>query len=187
MHSALSASTSRRFVSALVAGVAVTALASGCGKTTPSLPEPNPSKASAELAAGLQAQTKGQLDSAATHFQETLKYDPKNKYALYNLALIDASESKTADAESKYRIVLGIDPNYVPALFNLAILVKNKGDSGEALSLYRRVIVAKPTYAAAHMNLGLLLRATGDAADGNAEVHKAITLDPQLKDPAAKP
>ena len=35
------------------------------------------------------------------------------------------------------------------------------------------------------MNLGLLLRQAGQRAEGDAEVKQAITLNPQLKDPAA--
>jgi tetratricopeptide (TPR) repeat protein len=151
-----------------------------------SLPQPDAKKAASELQTGLQAQSSGDLDGAARHYQETLKYDPKNKYALYNLAVIDAVHANYAQAEQKYEVVLGIDPAYAPALFNLAILRKNSGDSAQAVTLYRRVLATNPKYAAAHMNLGLLLRSTGKSAEGDAEVKKAIELDPQLKDPAAR-
>jgi tetratricopeptide (TPR) repeat protein len=159
----------------------------GCSHgTSNSLPQADPKKAASELQSGLQAQTKGDLDAAAQHYRETLKYDQKNKYALYNLALIDAAHSRYDDAENKYQVVLGIDPSYTPALFNLAILRKQKGDSAGAISLYRKLLTIKPDDAAAHMNLGLLLRATGQTSDGDTEVHKAVALDPKLKDPAVK-
>jgi tetratricopeptide (TPR) repeat protein len=82
-------------------------------------------------------------------------------------------------------VVLAIDPAFEPALFNLAILVKAKGNNTEAISLYQRAIAAAPKDAAAHLNLGLLLRATGHVSQGNAEVKKAISLNPKLHDPAA--
>jgi tetratricopeptide (TPR) repeat protein len=170
------------------AGVAVTAslLVAGCSGTGgAALPQPDAKKAATELQTGLQAQGKGDLDGASQHYQEALKYDPKNKYALYDLALVDAARSNYSAAEQKYRLVLGIDPAYAPALFNLAILLKNQGNTTEAVSLYRRLLTADPKNASAHMNLGLLLRAAGQKAEGDAEVKQAITLNPQLKDPAS--
>src|SRR4051794_23195184 len=176
------------------AGLAVLALSatiglplSGCSRdAAPALPQPDAKKAATELQAGLTAQSKGDLDGAGQHYQESLKYDPKNKYALYNLALVDAAHRDFGQAEKKYRVVLGIDPAYAPALFNLAILVKNQGETTEATSLYRRLLKADLKNAAAHMNLGLLLRQTGQKAQGDAEVKQAVTLNPQLKDPAAE-
>ena len=53
-------------------------------------------------------------------------------------------------------------------------------------TVYRKLLAVNPKDAAAHMNLGLLLRATGQKADGDDEVRQAMTLNPQLKDPAAK-
>lgn len=155
-----------------------------CGKDGGSTATPDAKKAAAALQAGLAAQSKGKLDEAANHYNEVLKYDKKNKYALYDLALVDAARSNYGDAEDKYRVVLGIDPKFEPALFNLAILVKAKGNDKEAISLYKRAVVAAPRDAAAHLNLGLLLRANGQVRAGNAEVKKASTLNPTLRDPA---
>jgi tetratricopeptide (TPR) repeat protein len=163
-----------------VAIVVLTACGSGDGTA-----KPDPKKASNALAAGLDAQGKGNLDEAVNQYNEALKYDKKNKYALYDLALIDAARSNYGEAENKYRVVLAIDPAFEPALFNLAILVKAKGDNTEAISLYKRAIAAAPKDASAHLNLGLLLRANGQTGQGNAEVKKAITLNPKLRDPAA--
>jgi protein O-GlcNAc transferase len=171
---------------AAVLAIAAPLLLAGCShQAGDALPKPDAKKAATELQTGLAAQGKGDLDIAAQHYQEALRYDPKNKYALYDLALIDAARANYGDAEKKYRVVLGIDPAYAPALFNLAILVKNQGNTTEAVSLYRRLLVADPKNASAHMNLGLLLRQTGQKPEGDAEVRQAITLNPQLKDPAA--
>jgi tetratricopeptide (TPR) repeat protein len=175
----------RRSGFAVLALSAVLALG-GCSRDgAAALPQADPKKAATELQAGLTAQNNGDLDGAAQHYQESLKFDPKNKYVLYNLALVDAAQTNYGQAEKKYRVVLGIDPAYTPALFNLAILRKNSGDTAEATELYRKLLAVNPKDAGAHMNLGLLLRATGQKADGDAEVRQAMTLNPQLKDPAA--
>lgn len=154
-----------------------------CGKDS-SATKPDAKRAANALAAGLDAQSKGNLDEAVNQYNEALKYDHTNKYALYDLALIDAAHSNYGDAESKYRVVLGIDPAFEPGLFNLAILEKAKGNDEQAISLYQRAIAVAPKDASAHLNLGLLLRAGGQASKGNAEVAKAVALNPKLRDPA---
>ncbi len=173
----------------LVAAVlcALVATLAGCGGAAePELPAPDPTRAARALDAGLQAQTQGKLDDATEHYRESLRYDQKNKFAMYNLALVDAARNDFGQAEEKYRVVLGLDPRYAPALFNLAILRNAKGDATEAASLYRRVLEVTPDDAAAHLNLGLLLRAAGDTAAGNREIARARTLNPTLRDPATK-
>jgi tetratricopeptide (TPR) repeat protein len=140
--------------------------------------------AATALTAGLQAQTKGDLAGATTQFNKVLSYDKNNKYALYDLALIDSAQSNYGLAETKYRRVLAIDSTYEPALFNLAILVQAKGDNAGATALYGKAVKATPNDASAHLNLGLLLRTTGHKAAGDAQVKTAIKLNPKLVDPA---
>ena len=88
----------------VLAVVAISGL-SGCSKGKTKL---DPKKASAELSTGLKAQAAGTLSDAAQHYNEALKYDPKNKFALYDLALIDAADSNYGEAANKYRAVLAI-------------------------------------------------------------------------------
>jgi Tfp pilus assembly protein PilF len=80
--------------------------------------------------------------------------------------------------------VLTIDPKYNPALFNLAILTDAAGDPTAAADLYRRAAAANPSDASSHFNLGLLLLRLGKTAQGNAEITKAIKLNPALKRPS---
>lgn len=141
-------------------------------------------QASAALEAGLAAHAQGDLTGAAEHYDEVLAHDPTNKYAFYNLALIDEASGNYGLAEEKYRQALETDPAYEPALFNLAIL-RTGPDPDEAIDLYRRAVEAVDTDAAAWLNLGLLLRAAGREREGNQAVRTAISLNPDLKDPAA--
>jgi tetratricopeptide (TPR) repeat protein len=144
---------------------------------------PDAKKAQQSLNAGLKAHAKGDLTTASKDYKKTLQYDPKNKFALYNLALIDEAAGNYGLAEDKYRQALDSDPKYEPALFNLAIL-RTSRDPKEATSLYKRAVASNPKDASAWLNLGLLLRASGDKAEGDKAVAKAITLDPKLTDPA---
>ncbi len=142
-------------------------------------------KAASTLEAGLEAHASGDLTAASASYQKTLDLDPANKFALYNLALIDEARSNYGLAEQKYRAALKSDPAYEPALFNLAIL-RTGPDPKEATSLYQRAVESNPQDAAAWLNLGLLQRAAGQKDAGNASVLKAVALDPELKDPAQR-
>ncbi len=179
--------------STLAALAAVGALSvTSCSAADVTLADPAPSSSTAESAAkeaktalnaGLEAQTAGDLETAAQHYNETLTIDPENKFASYNLALIDEANGNYGLAEEKYRAALEVDPAYGPALFNLAILRTGR-DPQEAISLYRRAAEADKKDAAVWMNLGLLLRASGKKAAGNEAVQKAVKLNPDLVDPA---
>src|SRR6266567_1366009 len=115
-------------------------------------------RASDALNKGLQAHAAGRLDEAAKDYREVLSHDPQNKYAYYDLGVIDQTQNRPAQAENNYRLALSIDPNFPSALFNLAILRADAGSAQEAVDLYRRDIAADPNNARAHLNLGVLLR-----------------------------
>src|SRR5687767_6334023 len=86
-----------RLVSSLALATGLALGATACsGEDTPpgeastsSSPTPDPEKAETALNAGLEAHAAGDLTSAAAKYEETLGYDPENKFAFYNLALID--------------------------------------------------------------------------------------------------
>lgn len=172
---------------ALVAVLTLCATACSDGGTTEDAtssasPSPDAKKASAALNRGLDAHAAGDLTAAATDYNEALKYDPGNKFAFYNLALIDEASGNYGLAEAKYRSALKTDPAYEPALFNLAIL-RTSRDPKEAIDLYRRAVAADRKDASAWLNLGLLLRASGDQREGDKSVRRAISLNPELVDP----
>jgi tetratricopeptide (TPR) repeat protein len=162
-----------------------TACSSSGGSSSDAAPTtaPSQSKALAALNAGLKAQTAGDLTKAAADYNTTLDYDATNKYAFYNLALIDEASSNYGLAEANYRSAIKSDAKYEPALFNLAIL-RTGPDPKEAISLYKSAVAANPKDAAAWLNLGLLERANKAVRTGDKDVLKAIALDPSLKDPA---
>jgi tetratricopeptide (TPR) repeat protein len=137
-------------------------------------------QASSALAAGLKAHAAGRLQEAEADYRKVLIYDPRNKFAYYNLGLIDETQGDAGSAESNYRIALTIDPDFVPALFNLAILRTSADSAREAIDLYKHVIQVDASYAAAHLNLGFLLVDDDQAKKGKAELAIAVGLDPTL-------
>ena len=153
----------------------VVLLAGACSKS-----KSDAEQASVALAAGLKAHAAGRLDEAAADYRKVLVYDPRNKFAYYNLGVIEQVRGDGGSAESNYRIALTIDPGFVPALFNLAILRTAEGGGQEPIDLYRHVVEIDASYAAAHLNLGFLLVDNGQMKKGKAELAIAVGLDPTL-------
>jgi tetratricopeptide (TPR) repeat protein len=133
------------------------------------------------LQRGLQAHAQGDLETAEELYLEVIRLDAQNKFAYYNLGVIDHGRGDLESAEERYRTALGIDADFVAALFNLAILRTALGDDDEAIDLYRHIIEVEPENAAAHLNLGFVLIAKGFEARGQAELEEAIRLDPSLE------
>ena len=126
------------------------------------------------LSLGLQQHVDGKLAEAAVTYREVLKKDAQNKFAYYNLGVIDQTEQRLDAAENNYRLAIGIDPAYTPALFNLAIVRAALGYPLDAIVLYRKVIEVDPNSANSHLNAGLLLVANGVTDEGNAELATAV-------------
>jgi tetratricopeptide (TPR) repeat protein len=160
---------------ALVLGLLVT---TACSDESPKGETPG---AGAALEAALEAHAQGRLDEAIELYQQVLVLDPQNKFAYYNLGLIDQTQGRIDAASEEYQQALAVDPEFAPAMFNLAIVRSEQGNVDGAIGLYRRVIEVNPDDAAAHLNLGLLLLQNGQRSEGEAELAKAVELDPALE------
>ena len=164
---------------AIAAGlVGCVAILAACGGTS-SPPQSSAQIATNDLNAGLAAQAAGNLTQAGTDYKSAIAGDAENKYAYYDLGLVQQLMGQLAASEANYRAALRLDPNFVPALFNLAIL-RTSPSPFEAEELYRQVISLEPKDAVAYLNLGFLLRSQGSVVEGNAELHTAVSLDPSL-------
>src|SRR5206468_2997069 len=95
----------------------VSIAATGCGKKSEA------QLASAALQRGLKAQSSGHPDEAAADYREALTHDPENKFAYFDLGLLDQLAGRRGSAEDNYRAALRTDPDYGPALLNLAIVL----------------------------------------------------------------
>jgi tetratricopeptide (TPR) repeat protein len=139
-------------------------------------------RAEAALEEGLEAHAAGDLEAAEEAYVRVIELDPQNKFAYYNLGVIEQGRGELGRAESRYRTAIGIDPRFVAALFNLAILRAEAGATAEAIELYETIIEVEPENAGAHLNLGFLLIERGDTERGRAELEQAIQLDPSLQE-----
>jgi tetratricopeptide (TPR) repeat protein len=166
-----------------VAALAV--LLSACG-TAASPQQSDAQKANVLLNSGLAAHQAGRSAEAAADYRKALALEPQNKWAHYNLGLIEQNNGQAAAAEADYRAVVTADPNFIGALYNLAIL-RTASAPDEAADLYRRAIAVAPNMGSAHLNLGFLLISMGQKAQGQAELDKAVAIEPALSQRIPKP
>ncbi len=129
---------------------------------------------------GLKLNSDGKAAQAARSYREALVHDPENKFAYYNLAVIDQAAGRVRAAEFKYRLALEIDPRFQPALFNLGTIM-SRIDPDSAKDVYEDLIELQPDNAGAHLNLGFVLRQLGRGDDAQKEFDRAVALDPSLR------
>jgi tetratricopeptide (TPR) repeat protein len=154
----------------IAVGAALAVLLGGCSREGADDP----------LTRALTAHAEGDVEEAAGLYEDILEDDPNNKFAHYNLGLIAQSQGRTDEAIAAYERAIKIDPKFVAPLFNLAV-IHTESRPDEAIELYRRVIASEPDHAGAHLNLGFLLKDTGKNDEGEAELDKAVELDPSLE------
>src|SRR5437763_17054097 len=123
----------------------VLAIAAACaGSGTPAKPS---DPAADALARGIAAHNANKLDEAAKDYFEALFYDPKSKFAFYNLGQIARVQNRLAIAEGYYRSALEIDPTYGPALFGLGAVRQAFNSAQAAIDSYLKDISADPNNA----------------------------------------
>lgn len=141
----------------------------------------------------------GQFTEAINDFKKILDKDPRNLFALLNLAsarmrmydYIESIEERTTpvvDDEKEQRVVdyslvlegykkcLEIDSTFVFAKFNMANVYVKSGKIEEAIALYSEVIEEDPDIAEAYYNRGLLYIYSGNKPAANADLSKAGEL-----------
>ena len=142
----------------------------------------------------------GRFTEAIGDFKAILEREPRNLFALFNLAgarmrmydYIESIEDDTAPVvgeEEKvkrtvdyslvlegYEKCLAIDSSFVFAKFNIANVYAKSGKIQEAIEMYTEVIEAEEDVAEAYYNRGLLYIYTGDKAAANADLSKAGEL-----------
>jgi Tfp pilus assembly protein PilF len=131
------------------------------------------------IQAGITAADHGNAAAAVADYQAALKADPLSNIAYYDLGVIYQQKGEVTGARTSYQKAILIDPTYKSALFNLAIL-DTPTDPAMALSLYTQLLGLNENDSNVLFNLGLLLRQTGQTAQGNADLAKAIRIDPAL-------
>jgi len=103
---------------------------------------------------------------------------------LFELALERHRAGQLPDAEALYRQVLAQDPNHAASAFLLGGIALGSGLLPAAVELLRHATTLEPTNAAYHANLAEAYRQLRRHADSFDSFERALSLKPDLAEPA---
>jgi protein O-mannosyl-transferase len=109
----------------------------------------------------------------------TLEVQPHSSYFLTNLGAIRWADGDTSEAERVWRQALAEDPQNPVALWDLGLALLEKQHYKEALSYLDEALAIGQRYALPHAYRGRVLAALGRNAEAEAELRRAVEIDPQ--------
>src|SRR5437588_2903279 len=98
-----------------------------------------------------------ELTSAAHHFKEVTRLDPKRVGAFVNLGAVLNLLDQLDDAIVALRRSIQLDGKRVEGYYNLGLVYRRKGQIDLAIQAYREALRLNPRMADAHLNLANLL------------------------------
>ena len=120
----------------------------------------------------------GDVAQAEGLYNEVLANDPGHMDAIFNLAVLLASQNRTNEAIPLYELVLEVLPDDPDTLSNMGNAYTNTGQLEQAMDCYQRAIEGNPLLSAAHINLGNLFFQQGHTDQAIERYHEAISIDP---------
>lgn len=137
------------------------------------------STVNALLRQGIAQAEANQLTQAATTFADVLAVSPTNKYALYNLGVIDQERHNPSAAVTRYDQALNADNKYTPAMYNKALILEMH-NPGESLALYQRIVHLNPRASTAYLRMAIVYAKQRKLPQAKQARARAIALDPSL-------
>ncbi|MDD5234463.1 MAG: tetratricopeptide repeat protein [Syntrophales bacterium] len=129
---------------------------------------------------GLAFLERGDLDTAAMHFQKAMSYNPRQSFAFNNLGMVYHKQGRTDDAVSLFWQALLINPDSAEAYSNLGDALASQGKTEEAMRCFRESLRLKPENASAFLNLGYAAAGRGNWNDAINYFEKAVRIRPNL-------
>jgi tetratricopeptide (TPR) repeat protein len=129
---------------------------------------------------GLKALDQQDYQQAQEIFAKLAAADPKDYFAVFNLALAEIGLKQDDKAASHLKQVLVLKPGLYEAELNLAILELRNHNAAEALPHLRDAVKQKPAAASAQRYLGDALMASNDLPEAADAYRAALTGDPKL-------
>lgn len=174
---------------ALIALLAVSVLATGCGSLqdrvvrsmdrNPYAEEPfytrylNPADSA--------------LDAEIARTLEAVRLDPDSAELHNRLGALLVEKGFPRDAEREFRRATWADRRFYPAHYNIAMARQARGDEAGAVRALRRTLQVKPGHAAAHFQLGLMLEKRGRTEEALTHYVEAYRINESLLDVRVNP
>jgi len=127
---------------------------------------------------GMSLTNLGLVEEGIRNYRESIRLNPKNADAHYNLGNALAQKGLLKEAISSYREALRLDSDLNAAHFNLGIALFNNGQINDAIAEYRQAIRADPEFDAAYVNLGVALYKKGLAGEAIEAYREAVRINP---------
>jgi tetratricopeptide (TPR) repeat protein len=135
-----------------------------------------PVAARKEYQLGLKLVAKGDVASAAAHFQNAVSLYPEYLAARNDLGAQFLKLKRVDEAEKAFQIVIEKDPKNFNAKFNLGLVRVEMKDYGAAIGQLNQAIIIDSTRPVARLWLGVALLETGDLPAAESELTKALVM-----------
>jgi tetratricopeptide (TPR) repeat protein len=135
-----------------------------------------PGAARKQYELGLKFVAKGDVNTAATHFQQAVSVYPDYLAARNDLGAQFLKLKRLDEAEKHFQIVIANDPKNFNARFNLGLVRVERKDYLDAISQLNQAIAIDSTRAVARLWLGIALLETGHFASAERELTKALVM-----------
>lgn len=120
----------------------------------------------------------GKTKEALNANKKSIKLNPQDAEAYYNLAITQKELGKLLDAENNYAIAIKLKTDYFEAYSNLGNIQKQLGKLTEAEECYKKAININPKFADPYYNLATILQKKGNTKDSKKNYMEAIKLNP---------
>ena len=120
----------------------------------------------------------GKTKEALNANKKSIKLNPQDAEAYYNLAITQKELGKLLDAENNYAIAIKLKTDYFEAYSNLGNVQKQLGKLTEAEECYKKAININPKFADPYYNLATILQKKGNTKDSKKNYMEAIKLNP---------
>ena len=121
---------------------------------------------------------KGDFVAAARGYEEVLRWDRTNEYALCNLAVIALRLGNLEEAEGYLKRAKAKNPGYAPAHFYGGVVQFRNGQLDQALESFGQAAQLDPVNADAHNYIGLIASRRGWGSRAETEFKKALAIQP---------
>jgi tetratricopeptide (TPR) repeat protein len=129
-----------------------------------------------------EALQKSDFKAAASAYQDVLRANPKNTFALTNLAGIRLQERKYDEAEVLLQKTLFYEPDNDAAHYRLGICYFQQDKLNEAQASFEKALAEQKDNARAHHYLGIITSKQGNRSRAETEFKSALAIDPNYAD-----
>ena len=146
------------------------------------VPSNRRAQAAAHLESGAQAMAANAIPAARASLQAAVTLEPSWAEPRYQLARVHLAAGDRDLAEQSLHAAREADPQHAPSIHMLGTMLCDREAFIQALPLLREAAALQPDQAEFQRDLGVLQLFVGDMAAARANLHRALDLDPLVKD-----